>query len=256
MKVIILKRRQIVSFLLFITIIAVSVTFTRFKNKGILETFKKDERIIPIYCVDTAEKKVAISFDAAWGSDYTEELLSILEKYNVKTTFFLVAFWIDKYPDMVKRIDECGHEIGNHSAKHPNMSQLSEERIKEELTITSNKIVGITGKKDVLFRPPFGDYNNRVMKTAKSLGYYVIQWDVDSLDYKDYGAKSITDRVLNRVKDGSIVLFHNNATYTAEALPVILESLQKSGYKIVPISELIYKDNYYVDHTGKQKQLN
>lgn len=256
MKVIILKRRQVVLFLLFITILAVSVIFTRFKNMGILDVFKKEERIIPIYCVDTSEKKVAISFDAAWGSDYTEELLSILEKYNVKTTFFLVAFWIDKYPDMVKRIDECGHEIGNHSAKHPNMSQLSEERIKEELTITSNKIVEITGKKDVLFRPPFGDYNNRVMKAAKSLGYYVIQWDVDSLDYKDYGKRAIIDRVLNKVKDGSIVLFHNNATYTAEALPTILENLQNSGYQIVPISELIYKDNYYVDHTGMQKQLN
>ena len=256
MKVIILKRRQVVLFLLFITILAVSVIFTRFKNMGILDVFKKEERIIPIYCVDTSEKKVAISFDAAWGSDYTEELLSILEKYNVKTTFFLVAFWIDKYPDMVKRIDECGHEIGNHSAKHPNMSQLSEERIKEELTITSNKIVEITGKKDVLFRPPFGDYNNRVMKAAESLGYYVIQWDVDSLDYKDYGKRAIIDRVLNKVKDGSIVLFHNNATYTAEALPTILENLQNSGYQIVPISELIYKDNYYVDHTGMQKQLN
>ncbi len=256
MKVIILKRRQVVLFLLFITILAVSVIFTRFKNMGILDVFKKEERIIPIYCVDTSEKKVAISFDAAWGSDYTEELLSILEKYNVKTTFFLVAFWIDKYPDMVKRIDECGHEIGNHSAKHPNMSQLSEERIKEELTITSNKIVEIIGKKDVLFRPPFGDYNNRVMKAAESLGYYVIQWDVDSLDYKDYGKRAIIDRVLNKVKDGSIVLFHNNATYTAEALPTILENLQNSGYQIVPISELIYKDNYYVDHTGMQKQLN
>ena len=256
MKVIILKKRQVVSSLLFITILIVSVAFTKFKSLGALTAFKKDERIIPIYCVDTNEKKVAISFDAAWGSDYTEKLLSILEKYNVKTTFFLVAFWIDKYPDMVKRIDECGHEIGNHSAKHPNMSQLSEERIKEELTITSNKIVEITGKKDVLFRPPFGDYNNRVIKTAKTLGYYVIQWDVDSLDYKDYGAKAIIDRVLNRVKEGSIVLFHNNATYTAEALPLILESLQNSGYQIVPISELIYKDNYYVDHTGMQKQLN
>lgn len=256
MKLIILKKRQLAAFLLFFTVLLFSITYTKISYFNILSVFKKDERIIPIYCVDTSEKKIAISFDAAWGSDYTEKLLTILERYNIKTTFFLVAFWIDKYPDMVKRIDECGHEIGNHSAKHPNMSQLSEEKIKEELTKTSDKIVELTGKKDILFRPPFGDYNNKVMKTANDLGYYVIQWDVDSLDYKDYGVNAIVDRVLNKVKDGSIVLFHNNATYTAEALPTIIESLQSSGYEIVPISQLIYKENYYIDHSGKQKQLN
>ncbi|MCK9217677.1 MAG: polysaccharide deacetylase family protein [Firmicutes bacterium] len=222
----------------------------------VLSVFKKEERIIPIYCVDTEEKRIAISFDAAWGSDYTLELLEILERYNVKTTFFLVAFWIDKYPDMVKKIDEYGHEIGNHSASHPNMSQLNETKIKEELTITSNKIEKITGKRVNLFRPPFGDYNNRLMKTANSLGYYVIQWDVDSLDYKDYGADVMVERVLSRVSNGSIVLFHNNATYTTKALPVILSRLQQLEYEIVPISELIYKENYYIDHTGKQKKKN
>ncbi len=256
MKLIILKKRQITVFLLFCTFLIISATYTKLSFFNMLSVFKNNERMIPIYCVDTIEKKIAISFDAAWGSDYTEKLLTILDKYNVKTTFFLVAFWIDKYPDMVKRIDECGHEIGNHSAKHPNMSQLSEEKIKEELIKTSDKIVELTGKKDILFRPPFGDYNNKVIKTAKNLGYYVIQWDVDSLDYKDYGTKAIVDRVLNKVKDGSIILFHNNATYTAEALPIIIESLQDTGYQIVPISQLIYKENYYIDHTGKQKQLN
>lgn len=255
MKLIILKKRQLTVFLLFCIVLITSTVYTKLSFFKMLSAFKKNERMIPIYCVDTVEKRVAISFDAAWGSDYTEELLAILDKYNVKTTFFLVAFWIDKYPDMVKKIDECGHEIGNHSAKHPNMSQLNEERIIEELNRTSNKIVELTGKKDILFRPPFGDYNNRVIKTANNLGYYVIQWDVDSLDYKDYGANAIIDRVLSRFKEGSIILFHNNATYTTVALPTIIENLQGSGYEIVPISQLIYKDKYYIDHTGKQKQL-
>jgi len=91
-----------------------------------------------------------------------------------------------------------------------------------------------------------------VIRVSKELGYYVIQWDVDSLDYKDYGAEAIVDRVISKVKNGSIVLFHNNATYITEALPVILDRLQEMGYEVVPISELIYKDNYYIDHTGKQ----
>ncbi len=256
MRVFIINRRQINIFLLLLTLIFLSTAYTAVFNTNILNVFKKNDRIIPIYCVDTEEKKIAISFDAAWGADLSEELLHILKQYNVKTTFFLVGFWVDKYPEMVKRIDEEGHEIGNHSAKHPKMSQLSEERIIEELTITSNKIEKITGKKVNLFRPPFGDYNNRLMKIAKDLGYYVIQWDVDSLDYKDYGRDAIVDRVIGKVKNGSIVLFHNNATYTKDALPIILEKLQKKGFTIVPISDLIYKDNYYIDHTGKQKIIN
>lgn len=160
MRILIINKRQINIFLLFLALIFLSTTYSIIWNSSVLSVFKKNERIIPIYCVDTEEKKIAISFDAAWGSDLTPELLNILKQYNVKTTFFLVAFWVDKYPEMVKRIDEEGHEIGNHSAKHPKMSQLSKGQIIEELTITSNKIEEITGKKVNLFRPPFGDYSS------------------------------------------------------------------------------------------------
>jgi peptidoglycan/xylan/chitin deacetylase (PgdA/CDA1 family) len=132
---------------------------------------------------------------------------------------------------------------------------LSKEQIINELNSTSKKIEAIIGKPTTLLRPPFGDYNDRLIETAQELGYQVIQWDVDSLDYKDYGTQAIVDRVLKKVGNGSIVLFHNNATYTPEALPLILDELQKQGYKIVPISELIYKENYYIDHTGRQKLL-
>ncbi len=255
MKLIIIDKRRVKQFLLFTTLLIFALVYSGFKDNDMLSVFKKNTRLIPIYCVDTEEKKIAISFDAAWGADYTEELLEILREHNVKTTFFLVAFWVDKYPDMVKKIDESGHEIGNHSSSHPKMSQLSKEKIKEELDTTSGKIETITGKKVILFRPPFGDYNNTLMKTASDLGYYVIQWDVDSLDYKDYGTNAIVERVLSKVKNGSIVLFHNNATYTKSALPLILKSLEEKEYKIVPISELIHKEGFYIDHTGKQIKI-
>jgi peptidoglycan/xylan/chitin deacetylase (PgdA/CDA1 family) len=166
-----------------------------------------------------------------------------------------VAFWVDKNPEMVKMIYEGGHEIGNHSAKHPKMSQLSESQIVTELKTTSDKIEAITGKPTTLFRPPFGDYNNTLIKTAKDMGYQIIQWDVDSLDYKDYGTDAIVKKVCSKVTNGSIVLFHNNATYTKDALPIILDKLQGEGYEIVPISELILKENYYIDHTGRQRML-
>ncbi|MDD3705016.1 MAG: polysaccharide deacetylase family sporulation protein PdaB [Clostridiaceae bacterium] len=241
--------------ILVMMIISISMVYNYLGYDPLINVFRNNNRELPIYCVDTPEKKIAISFDAAWGADYTEGLLKTLKNYDVKTTFFLVGFWVDKYPDMVKRIDEEGHEIGNHSSKHPHMSQLSKEQIIEELTRTSEKIEAITSKKVTLFRPPFGDYNNRLIETSRGLGIQAIQWDVDSLDYKDYGTDAIVRRVLSKVKNGSIVLFHNNATYTADALPIILDSLQKEGYKIVPVSELIYKDNYYIDHTGMQKLL-
>lgn len=241
--------------ILVMMIISISMAYNYLGYDPLINVFRNNNRELPIYCVDTPEKKIAISFDAAWGADYTEGLLKTLKDYDVKTTFFLVGFWVDKYPDMVKRIDEEGHEIGNHSSKHPHMSQLSKEQIIEELTRTSDKIEAITSKKVTLFRPPFGDYNNRLIETSRGLGIQVIQWDVDSLDYKDYGTDAIIRRVLSKVKNGSIILFHNNATFTADALPTILDSLQKEGYKIVPVSELIYKDNYYIDHTGMQKLL-
>lgn len=249
------KNNYILNIILVILVVSISLIYNYIGYNKLLNVFRNNSKELPVYCVETAEKKVAISFDAAWGADYTEDLLTILKKYNVKTTFFLVGFWVDKYPEVVKRIDEEGHEVGNHSSKHPHMSQLSKEQIVEELTKTSNKIEAITNKKVTLFRPPFGDYNNRLVTTSRELGLQVIQWDVDSLDYKDYGADAIVKRVLSKVKSGSIILFHNNATYTKDALPVILENLQKEGYKIVPISELVYKENYYIDHTGMQKLL-
>lgn len=255
MKFFLINKRHIKIFASIIAVVFLSAIYTVGLNKGPVNVFYNNERMIPIYCVDTEEKKVAISFDAAWGSDKTEDLLKILKQYNIKTTFFLVAFWVDKYPDMVKKIDEEGHEIGNHSANHPNMSQLSEEKMRWELTTTSDKIEAITGKKVTLFRPPFGDYDNRVMRVSQELGYHVIQWDVDSLDYKDYGTNAIVDRVISKVKNGSIILFHNNATYIKDALPIILDKLENMGYEVVPVSHLIYKDNYYIDHTGKQIKL-
>ncbi|MFZ5352579.1 MAG: polysaccharide deacetylase family protein [Bacillota bacterium] len=255
MKVFIISRGSITKMLLILILICISMIYTVGTDTGALSVFINNDKQLPIYCVETEEKKIAISFDAAWGADYTNDLLSILKEHNVKTTFFLVGFWVDTYPEMVKKIAAEGHEIGNHSAKHPKMSQLSEEQIIKELKTTSDKIEALIGKPTVLFRPPFGDYNNRLILTAREMGIQTIQWDVDSLDYKDYGVDSIVSRVCSKVQNGSIVLFHNNATYTKDALPIILKKLQAEGYQIVPISELILKENYYIDHTGRQRKL-
>lgn len=235
-----------------VIILFISIIYTSYTNDiSILEVFS-ETRELPIYSVETQDKKIAISFDAAWGTEYTDDILNILDKYNVKTTFFLVGFWVDKYPEYVKDIQDRGHEIGNHSTNHPYMTKLSEEQIVEELNKTGNKICELTKKKPILFRPPYGDYNDKLIRICMENGYYVIQWDVDSLDWKELGIQPVVDRVTRNVNNGSIVLFHNNAKYVSEYLPIVIEKLQSEGYEIVPISELIYKDNFYIDNTGRQ----
>lgn len=208
-------------------------------------------RSLPIYSVETEEKKVAISFDCAWGVDYTDKLLDAMGKNDVRCTFFAVQFWVERYPEYVEKIVSAGHEMGTHSRTHSYMSKLSEADIRDELTTSSAAIEKLTGQKVTLFRPPYGDYNNLLIDTCNEMGIYPIQWDVDSLDWKNLSATEIAMRVINGVKNGSIILCHNNGLHTAEALPLIFSTLKNRGYEFVPISELIYKDNYYIDHSGK-----
>ncbi len=209
-------------------------------------------RKIPIYSVDRADKKIAVSFDCAWGNEYTAKLLEIMKEYGVKCTFFAVSFWVEKYPDDLKEIVKNGHEVGTHSKTHPQMSKLSAEQIDYELEYSCNAIENITGKKVELFRPPFGDYNNRLIERAENRGLYTIQWDVDSLDWKNLSAKEIALRVISKTKSGSIILCHNNGLHTAESLPLIFADLIGKGYEFVPIGELIYKDGYKIAADGRQ----
>lgn len=211
-------------------------------------------KLRPIYSVDTPDKKIAISFDACWGADWTRPILDILKKYDVKTTFFLVNIWIDDYPELVKTIVEEGHELGLHSTTHPDFAKLSEAQMEQELRDNYDAIVRVSGFKPILFRPPFGSYNNTMIRVCERMGIHAVQWDVDSLDWKNLSAAEIHRRVVSGVKPGSIVLFHNNGKHTAAALPGIIETLQGQGYQIVPISELIYLDDYYVDNNGVQRK--
>lgn len=209
---------------------------------------------IPIYCVESEEKVVALSFDAAWGNEDTAQILKVLADNDVKATFFMTGGWVDKYPDDVKAIAEAGHTLGNHSQNHKNMSQLSVEECKEELMSVHNKVKELTGVEMELFRPPYGDYNDMVVDTAFEIGYYPIQWSVDSLDWKNYGVQNIVDTVVNHkaLDSGAIILMHNGAEYTAQALQQVIDGLKEKGYSFVTIDELIKRENYSIDHTGKQ----
>lgn len=143
-----------------------------------------EKRELPIYCVKTEKKQVALSFDAAWGNKDTAKILEILKTQNVRVTFFMTGGWIEKYPDDVKAIAAAGHDLGNHSENHKQMSKLTKEQCVKEIMTPHDKVKALTGKDMVLFRPPYGDYNNNLIESAKECGYHTIQWDVDILVIK------------------------------------------------------------------------
>lgn len=231
-----------------VAVLSVSVYYTN----AYAVYFGNTPRLIPIYSVETEEKKISISFDCAWGVEHTDDILKALRVGGVKATWFMVEFWTEKYPEYVKKIDAAGHEIGTHSSTHSYMSKQNSEEIKLELSTSSEAIKNITGKEVELFRPPYGDYDDELIKTASEQGYYSIQWDTDSLDWKDLSATDIAMRVINSARNGSIILMHNNGLHTAEAVPIILETLKNKGFTFVPIGELIYRENYTIDGTGRQ----
>ncbi len=239
------------------SLILALVLFVQHLGYSTIEQVKANAtRHLPIYSVARDDKKIAISFDCAWGTEYTDTLLRHLEQNDIKCTFFAVQFWVEKNPEYAKKIVDAGHELGTHSRTHSYMSKLNETQIKDELLTSMDAIEKITGQKTNLFRAPYGDYDNLLIDTATGVGLYTIQWDVDSLDWKNLSATEIALRVINGVKSGSIILCHNNGLHTAEALPMIFSTLKNRGYEFVPIGELIYKKDYTIDPTGKQTQIN
>ena len=211
-------------------------------------------RKLPISSVESKEKQVALSFDAAWGNEDTEKILDILKENDIKVTFFMTGEWVNKYPEDVKKIAADGHALGNHSENHKKMSTISAEECKKEIMDVHNKVKELTGVEMEVFRPPYGDYDDKLVDVTYELGYYPIQWSVDSLDWKNYGVASIVDTVVNHkaLENGSIILMHNGSKYTADALQGVIDGLKKKGYTFVTIPELIMRDDYVIDHTGKQ----
>ncbi len=243
------KRRGALSGIAFVAVII--LMFWTVNNPAIVGV-SASSRQLPVYSVQRDDKVVALSFDAAWGNEDTQLLIDILGKYKVSSTFFVVGDWVDKYPDSVKALSDAGHEVMNHSSNHAHFSKLSEAEIVSDITACNEKIAAVTGVTPMLFRCPYGEYDDHVISSINSMGMTAVQWDVDSLDWKGISADEIERRVLDKVKPGSIVLFHNAAENTPEALPTIIESLLADGYTIVPISKILLSGETIIDNTGRQ----
>ena len=250
MRLLILTKRSLltIGFCLLIGILAATVTISSTVQAVQTAASPKEN---PVYRVESDKNQVAISFDAAWGNEQTSELLDILDEYDVKSTFFLVGSWVDNYPESVKEIAKRGHDVENHSNTHPHMPELSTADMTGEIQACNEKIASLTGNTPTLFRPPYGDYNNEVVRSVKGCGMYCVQWDVDSLDWKDPTPEQMCKTVLDKVKDGSIILMHNGAKNTPAALPSIIKGIQDKGFDIVLIKDLIPDGEYYTDVQGE-----
>ncbi|KHD38512.1 polysaccharide deacetylase [Clostridium acetobutylicum] len=237
-------------FPIFLSIFCVGIFMYMHKNN--IGVFVDKDKKLPIYSVDTKDKKIAITFDSNWGNDNTMKILDVLDKYNAKATFFLIGRWVEDYPNETKEIYKRGNEIGNHSYKHLDMTTMSKQNIKKDIAMADEKIYSVTGTKTKVFRCPSGSYDSSTIEAAESTGHKCIQWNIDSIDWKEQGQNVEYDRVIKNIKPGSIILFHNNAKYTPKNLDRMLNKLKSDGYKFVRISDLIYDNNYYIDYMGRQ----
>lgn len=195
-----------------------------------------------VYKVDTDKKVVALTFDISWGNKVPEPVLDVLEREKVtKATFFLSGPWTLRHPEIAKRIHRMGFEIGNHGHLHKDFSNYPNSWIVQQVGLSEKAIQQVTGVKTKLIRTPNGDINPRVIQCLNDLGYTVIQWNTDSLDWKNPGVQAIRDRVLKRVVPGDIILMHasDSSKQIVEALPQIIAGLRAQGYQFVTVSELL-----------------
>ena len=199
-------------------LLLIALIFLVSGTPGIVSTAAAAKKL-PVYCVQRDDKCVSLTFDAAWGNEDTQTLIDILGHYGVRATFFVVGDWVEKYPESVKALADAGHEVMSHSDDHAHFSKLSSASVQSNISRSCDRIEAVTGVRPTLFRCPYGEYDDHVIQAAADMGMQTIQWDVDSLDWKELSAKEITRRVTERVVTGSIVLFHNAAKHTPEALP-------------------------------------
>ena len=251
-----LLRRSILWLTLLLAVVGITYSYERslFQDSWQALTASTATEELPIYRVQTDKPQVALTFDTAWGNEDITKILDTLKQHNIHATFFMTGQWVEKYPDDVKAIQKAGHDLGNHAENHKHMPLLDNDAMCDEINKVTEKVKKLTGTTMNLFRPPYGDYNNQLIIQAKNCGYYTVVWNVDSLDWKDYGANAIVDTILNHkeLQSGSIILMHSGTKYTAEALPKVIEGLEEKGYEIVPVSKLIYKENFHMNRDGSQ----
>ena len=245
------NKEKIQTYAVSILTVAVLIAVANIGNISAIPT-AATQKYLPIYNVQTEESKIAFTMNCALNADDIDSILETLKNNDVHITFFMVGDWVDKYPEAVKKIYEAGHEIGSHSNTHPHVNNLTAEKNLEEIQLSVNKIEKITGNKTILYRAPYGEYNDTVIKTAQENGYYTIQWNLDTLDYEGLTGEEMWNRIKNKLDKGSIILSHNGTKHTADSLDMLIKNIKASGFQVTTVSDLIYKDNYTINNNGTQ----
>ena len=250
------NKQKIYTYLLSVltVIVLLFIGSTTINDEESIETSSSTNKLLPIYSVQTEKKEIALTINCAWNDSDIDKIIEVLKSNNVKATFFMVGDWVEKYPEAVKKINQEGHEIGSHSDTHPHVNQLSSEENLEEIKTSSQKIEQITNKKVTLYRPPYGEYNNTVIKVANENSYIPIQWSLDTLDYTGITGNEMWNKIKDKISNGDIILMHNGTEHTADSLDMIIKNIKEKEFNLVTVSDLIYKENYSIDVNGKQIQ--
>ena len=242
----------LVSVITVVLLFCVASSLNTTASNTVATSSSTNKKLLPIYNVETSEKKVAFTMNCAWNADDIDSILKTLEENNTKITFFMVGDWIEKFPDSVKKIYESGNEIARHSDTHPHVNNLSYEENIEEIEKSNQKIEKITGQRTQIYRAPYGEYNDTVIKAANDKGYYTIQWDLDTLDYTGITGGEMWNRLEGKIKEGDIILSHNGTKHTADSLDMLIKNIKAKGLEVVKVSDLIYKENYNINSNGTQ----
>ena len=248
MKIFVTDKYHIITF----SLICLAIGFCSLLSQNEIRKTAAPQSEIPIYSVSREDSSISITFDCAWGSEDIDSIINTLKKHNCSATFFVLGTWARDNADAVKKLVAAGHEIANHSYNHTYYTTLSVPEMIEDIEKCNKEIEAITDVKPSLFRAPSGDYNNNVISAARQAGMKYIQWSVDSLDWRGLNCEQMLERIIPKTKSGDILLFHNGTAHTAESLDKILTELRKKGFSFLKVSDLIYKDNYTIDHTGRQ----
>ncbi len=242
----------IVSIFTVLILFGVATVLNQNQSGSEVPTSSTNSKLLPIYNVQTTENEVAFTMNCAWNADDIDLILETLEKNKVKITFFVVGDWLDKFPEAAKKIYDAGHEIASHSNTHPHVNNLSYEENIKQIEESNNKIEKITGNRTNLYRAPYGEYNDTVIKSATDKGYYCIQWSLDTLDYTGITGNQMWDRLKDKIKAGDIILSHNGTKHTADSLDLLIKKIKTKGLEIVKVSDLIYKEGYEINSNGTQ----
>jgi peptidoglycan/xylan/chitin deacetylase (PgdA/CDA1 family) len=231
----------------------VLVTLVVFINT--INLFAVDYPLI-VWSYPAATKKIALTFDDGPKPEYSRQILDILDKYDVKATFFVVGREAKSYPDVILRMHKAGHDIASHTYSHYRLDTLTEKQLDLELSATNQILKEITGQDVLFFRPPGGRFNQLILDELKKYNLHAIMWNINAGDYQpgtvasdddtqtaivsnNRSSKNIFNTVTRQAKNGSIILFHNGAPQTIKILPDVIASLRKQGYKLVTITELL-----------------